>query len=79
MVVDLLSGQLLPWEEMARPVARLAGPLTGFFWPYFDSWLSKRAGALDAASGYYFLGRRGPYDWALSDRELVGGYRGIHR
>lgn len=45
------------------------------FWPkYFDAWLIKTSGGLDAASGVYFLGRKG--DTSITDRDLVDGYRG---
>jgi hypothetical protein len=33
--------------------------LTSFYLKYFDYYLIDKAGALDAASGYYFLGRKG--------------------
>jgi SAM-dependent methyltransferase len=45
------------------------------FWlKYFDGYLTKRPGGLDAASGTFFLGRRrlAPVD----DREIVLSYRG---
>jgi SAM-dependent methyltransferase len=46
-----------------------------FFWlKYLDRYLVGRGAATDAASACYFLGRRA--DELLSDRELVGLYRG---
>jgi SAM-dependent methyltransferase len=62
----------------SRPIAHAIGRLTGFFWKYFDSFLAGRPAALDAASGLYFLGRKGPEGWSLSDPELLASYRGIH-
>jgi uncharacterized protein YbaR (Trm112 family) len=41
---------------------------------YFDRWLANHRGALDAAAGYYFLGRKAAS--ALDDRELVASYAG---
>ena len=61
-----------------RPLAHAVGRVTGFFWKRFDRRLATRPGAFDAASGLYFLGRKGPPGWALSDRDLVAGYRGVH-
>lgn len=48
--------------------------LTSFFLKYFDALLINKPGALDAASAYYFLGRKS--DRTLSDRELIGMYKG---
>jgi SAM-dependent methyltransferase len=57
-------------RTLAKGLARLTA------WPlkYFDGYLARRPAAYDAASGFYFLGRRG--DERLSDRELVTLYRG---
>ncbi|PKO24155.1 MAG: methyltransferase type 11 [Chloroflexi bacterium HGW-Chloroflexi-1] len=57
----------------ARHAVRLFASLTSFFWKYFDGFLVDRPGALKAASGYFFLGRRS--DTILSDHELVRGYK----
>jgi SAM-dependent methyltransferase len=47
----------------------------GLFWlVYLDRRLSNHAGAYDAASGLYFLGRRA--ETPVSDRYVVAGYRG---
>lgn len=62
----------------ARAAAHLIGRLTAFFWKWFDPYLAGRRGAVDGASGVYFLGVKGPPGWCLSDRELVAAYRGIH-
>jgi len=67
----LLSFARKRWSRLAvLGFARL----TGFFWKYFDHILIESPGALDAASGCYFLGRRS--DVALPDRELIQQYRG---
>lgn len=58
----------------ARLFIRLFAGLTSFFLKYFDPYLINAPGALDAASGYYFMGRKG--DTVLSDRELIKLYRG---
>lgn len=47
---------------------------TSFFLKYFDRYLVRRAGAIDAASAFYFLGRRA--ETPLDDRELIKLYRG---
>ena len=41
---------------------------------YFDRWLASHRGALDAASAYYFLGRKTAS--VLNDGELVESYVG---
>jgi hypothetical protein len=48
--------------------------LTSFYLKYFDYYLIHKAGTLDAASGFYFMGRKGGQ--ALSDRDLIKLYRG---
>jgi len=46
-----------------------------FFWlKYFDRLLARRESAFDAASAFYFLGRKA--DDVLGDRDLVASYRG---
>jgi len=48
--------------------------MTSFYLKYFDHLLIDKPGTLDAASGYYFIGRKS--DSVLSDRELVNLYKG---
>lgn len=60
--------------KVARALLGLFARLTAFHWKYFDPYLIDRPGALDAASGYYFIGRRS--DRTLPDRELLRLYRG---
>jgi ubiquinone/menaquinone biosynthesis C-methylase UbiE len=67
----LLSFATSRWARMA---IRLFARLTAFPWKYFDDRVIGRPGALDAASGVYFLGRKS--DRTLSDRELITHYRG---
>jgi len=49
--------------------------LTSFFWKYFDYLLINKPGTLDAASGYYFMGKKS--DQKLDDRELLKLYKGL--
>ncbi|MFB2917367.1 methyltransferase domain-containing protein [Aerosakkonema funiforme] len=48
---------------------------TSFWWKYFDYFLVDKPGTFDAASGYYFMGKKS--DRVLSDRELIQLYKGI--
>lgn len=57
-----------------RSALRVVARLTSWFLKYFDYYLLSRPGALDAASGFYFLGRKSHH--ALSDEELLKSYRG---
>jgi SAM-dependent methyltransferase len=67
---------LLSWfrGRLARTVVKTVASLTTFWLKYFDYILIARPGALDAASGVYFLGRKS--DRILSDRDLLELYRG---
>lgn len=56
---------------------RVFGKLTSFWWKYFDRYLIKRPGALDAASSTFFVGRKSAT--VLSDRALVQSYRGTNQ
>jgi len=49
--------------------------LTSFFWKYFDYFLIDKPGTLDAASGYYFMGKKS--DHPVSDKEILKQYRGL--
>jgi SAM-dependent methyltransferase len=57
-----------------RSLIRMFAGLTSFFLKYFDPYLVRKAGAYDAASGFFFMGRKG--EKVLSDRELIAQYRG---
>lgn len=57
-----------------RALLRMFASLSSFYLKYFDRFLVNRRGAIDAASGHYFLGAK---DGAgLMDRDLVPYYRG---
>jgi SAM-dependent methyltransferase/uncharacterized protein YbaR (Trm112 family) len=47
---------------------------TAFFLKYFDYYLINKKGALDAASGYFFIGKKTGV--VLSDKELLTLYKG---
>jgi len=49
--------------------------LTSFFWKYFDYILINKPGTLDAASGYFFMGKKSASK--LDDRELLKLYKGL--
>jgi SAM-dependent methyltransferase len=61
-------------SKVLRDLIKVFTRLTAFWLKYFDYYLIDRPGALDAASGYYFIGQK--TDTILSDRELIGYYRG---
>ena len=61
-------------RRSARVFARGFGQVTGFWLKYADRFVNDRPGALDAASGYYFLGCKS--EEPLPDRELLRSYRG---
>jgi len=48
---------------------------TLFWLKYLDYLVLNKPGTLDGASGFYFLGRKS--DTALSDRALIGLYKGV--
>jgi len=60
------------WHARFRTLARFVA----FPFKYFDCILARRPSAYDSASAFYFFGQKA--DTPLSDRELVGGYRGIN-
>jgi len=60
--------------RFTRAVARLFCRYTSFFWKYFDGYLSKRDEAFDAASAFYYLGKKSAE--TLTDREIIKAYRG---
>lgn len=51
--------------------------LTCFWLKYFDHYLINKPGSFDAASGYYFLGRKS--EEVLPDKELLQLYRGMQK
>ncbi len=61
-------------RPLARTVASAAARGTAFWLKYCDRFLAQRPGAFDAASGFYFLGRK--CNTRLADRQLPHLYRG---
>jgi SAM-dependent methyltransferase/uncharacterized protein YbaR (Trm112 family) len=60
-----------------RTLAKAVARLTAFPLKYCDRLLTNRPAAYDAASGFYFIGRRGTQ--RLTDRQLIALYRGAVR
>ncbi len=63
-----------PTSKTLRSCAMVFARFTSFLIKYVDHFLINRPGALDAAAGCYFMGRRGKD--VLSDRDLIKLYRG---
>ena len=61
-------------SKRIRSVLRVFAVVTSFYLKYFDYYLIKKTGTLDAASAYYFMGSKS--DNSLSDHELLQSYRG---
>ena len=61
-------------SSFSRRLLQTFGRFTSFYLTYFDRFLIGRAGTFDAASGFYFIGRK--TGKTLSDKELVQLYRG---
>jgi SAM-dependent methyltransferase len=61
-------------SRIVRGIIRVFASLTAFHLKYFDHFLNRRAGAYDAAAGYYLIARKS--DQVLSDRQLLELYRG---
>lgn len=66
-LLSFVSGRRL------RHLVRWFASLTAFWLKYLDHLLVNRPGAIAAASGYYFLGRKSQE--TLSDRDLVERYK----
>lgn len=49
--------------------------MTSFFLKYFDYYLIDKPGSYDAASGFFFMGKKS--DRVLSDRELITQFKGV--
>jgi SAM-dependent methyltransferase len=58
----------------ARAIVKALARLSSFWLKYFDYYLIDQPGSYDAASGYYFLGKKS--ERILSDQELLMLYRG---
>jgi SAM-dependent methyltransferase len=79
------SGTALAWayqyfllsfvtSKLARSLVKGVARLTSFWLRYFDYYLLGKPGTLDAALGYYFLGKKSRLP--LPDREMIKFYRG---
>jgi SAM-dependent methyltransferase len=62
-------------NQTVRKYLRAFAKLTSFPLPYCDEYLKDKAGALDAASSFYFIGEK--CEQPVSDREILAGYRGL--
>ena len=61
-------------SRIMRGLLRAFAQLTSFHLKYLDSILLGKRGSIDAASGFFFLGRK--EGRTLSDRELIQYYKG---
>ncbi len=59
-------------SRLSKAFLRLFAKLTSFYLKYFDYYLINKPATLDAASAYYFMGRKS--DQVLSDRDLIKLY-----
>ncbi len=81
------SGMALAWayqyfllsfarSKPLRSALKAFAHLSAFYLKYFDAWLIDKPATLDAASGYYFIGRKAQVP--LPDKELIRQYRGLN-
>jgi len=61
-------------KKYIRIPLRLFAIITSFFLKYFDYYLIDKPGSFDAASGFFFLGKKSKL--ILSDRDLIKTFRG---
>lgn len=61
-------------SRVAHALLRRIASLATFWLTWFDPWLVRRAGGVDAAGGTFFLGRRA--DQPVDDATIVAAYRG---
>lgn len=61
-------------SRISRALIRIFAHLTSFYLKYFDYYLINKPGSLNAASGYYFMGRKAEH--VLSDQKLIKIYKG---
>ena len=71
------SGFLKSFASTKIPylIASKLANITSFFFKYFDRLIIDRPAAYDAASGFYFIGRKS--DRAITGKELIKGFRGM--
>lgn len=62
-------------SRLARRLVRIFAAFTSFFLKYFDYFLIDKRGAFDAASGYYFMGKKSEH--VISDVDLLDFFRGF--
>jgi SAM-dependent methyltransferase len=62
-------------SKTVRHIIQASTRLTLFPLKYWDYYLIDKSASLDAASGYYFLGRKS--DSILDDKELIADYKGF--
>jgi uncharacterized protein YbaR (Trm112 family) len=60
-------------SRILRAILLVFARLTSFYLKYFDYYLISKPSALDAASGYYFMGRKS--EQVLSDQDLIKFYK----
>lgn len=61
-------------SKMLRALIKVFSAFATFYFKYIDYYLIDKPGALDAASGCYFMGKKS--DHILSDHDLIKLYRG---
>lgn len=61
-------------RRIARKLITAFTAITSFYLKYFDRFLTKKESSYDAASGFYFIGKKSSE--ALPDRELIKLYKG---
>ena len=77
MALGMAYASFLQSFFRSRTLQRMAytfGRFTGFWFKYFDHYLRRTPGGMDAAAGSYFLGRRS--ERPLSNREVSHRYVG---
>ncbi len=62
-------------SRLMRRLLTLFAYMTSFFLKYFDYYLIDKPGSYDAASGYFFMGRKN--NNCLSDKELIRQFKGV--
>ncbi len=62
-------------SNILRKLVIVFTAFTAFYFKYFDKFLVKKKGSFDAASGYFFLGKKSME--ILSDRDLIKQYKGF--
>jgi SAM-dependent methyltransferase/uncharacterized protein YbaR (Trm112 family) len=62
-------------SRVMRRLLTMFAYMTSFFFKYFDYYLIDKPGSYDAASAYFFLGKKN--NNFLSDRELIRQFKGI--